>query len=202
MRLKIAVSLVRSRPWAPFLKINHISMLERSSRSPSEAPRADWGAPGVAQHVLTLPTSFHSIFIPHSIVRLALLSRHDFPTTLWLRGHHVHAGIGCRCECRPPALAEGMSCRITASGFFVASHTLEICRVGGIRLLRTQSSSCIVHCSAPVVCGAHIGSGVRIYIDAKRQPVAPGRRTMWIDASALPGIAWAAAGPAPTRYEV
>src|SRR5260370_15106109 len=51
---------------------------------------------------------------------------------------------------------------INASGFLDASHALEISRIGGIRLLRTQSASCIVHDGAPGVCrGYRTGGSTR-----------------------------------------
>jgi len=49
-----------------------------------------------------------------------------------------------------PALGGTIIGGINASGFLFASHAFEISRIGGIRLLRTQSASCVVHCIMPV----------------------------------------------------
>jgi hypothetical protein len=56
-----------------------------------------------------------------------------------------------RAKALPPT-AVGIIGAINASGFLFASHSFEISRIGGIRLLRAQSASCIVHCTVPVVC--------------------------------------------------
>src|SRR5258708_3289028 len=58
---------------------------------------------------------------------------------------------------------------INASGFLLASHALEIGRICGIRLLRTQSASCIVHGTGAVVCATDIASAAQTGIDPGRQ---------------------------------
>jgi hypothetical protein len=48
-----------------------------------------------------------------------------------------------------PALGSNIIGGINAPGFLYASHAFEISRIGGIRLLRSQSASRIVHAECP-----------------------------------------------------
>ena len=97
---------------------------------------------------------------------------------------HFADHIGGAARKSAPALDSNIIGGINASGFLFASHAFEISRIGGIRLLRAQSASCIAHCIVPVVCAAHIASVAQAGIDPGRQSVDLGRRPTWIDAKA------------------
>jgi hypothetical protein len=73
-----------------------------------------------------------------------------------IRWVYPHGSVGVWATRKiAPALSGGITGGVNAPGLLFASHAFEIGRIGGIRLLRTQSASDIVHGAEPVWCASY-----------------------------------------------
>jgi hypothetical protein len=83
-----------------------------------------------------------------SLVVLVLVVS-GFPAQLSYEGERRGSNHVAPTANNAPALDGSILGGINASGFLFTSHAFEVIRIGGIRLLRAQSASCIVHCMRP-----------------------------------------------------